>query len=153
MKYLFDMDGVLFDWMEAFEAIYGDITSYSLDEMKKIKADIAKTDFYKNLKPLSEGIELFHYCKELGDVAILTSVGKFDSAKVAADKKEALMNVLGYVPEFMYTTGSIDKAKFAKDGVVLIDDRVKSVNPFRMAGGKAVLYTGKENAIKELRKL
>lgn len=151
-NYLFDMDGVLFDWVEAFEALYGDVANYTIEEMKKIKAEIAKTDFYKNLTPLKEGFELFEHCKALGSVAILTSVGKYDSEKVIADKKEALMKALGYVPEFLYTTSSADKAKYVSKGV-LFDDRVKSVNPFRMAGGKAILYTGKENAIKELRSL
>lgn len=153
MKHLLDMDGVLFDWVEGFEAMYGDLSQYSLEDMKRIKAEIAKTDFYKNLTPLSEGFELFEHCKKLGEVAILTSVGKYDSEKVVADKKEALMKVLGYVPEFLYTKSSKEKAKYAKEGVVLFDDRVKSVNPFKMAGGKAILYTGKENAIAELRNI
>ncbi|QPI17838.1 hypothetical protein POP12_046 [Pectobacterium phage POP12] len=151
-KFLFDMDGVLFDWVGKFTEFYDDPIQYTPEQMKVIKAEIAKTDFYLNLEPYPDGFELFEYCRKIGDVAILTSVGQFESEKITEHKKTALIKYLGYLPEFIYTKSSVEKAKYANYGI-LIDDRVKAVNPFRIAGGKAILFTDKESAIKQIRAL
>jgi len=153
MKYVFDLDGVLFDWVGAFVPMYGDPAVMTEEELNKAKAEIAKSNFYENLEPLKEGIELFRYLETLGSVAILTSVGKYDSENVAEQKKKALVKALGYLPEFYYTKSSKEKAAYADLGV-LIDDRVKAVMPFKAAGGKAILFTGcKETALKDLKEL
>lgn len=152
-KFFFDMDGVLFDWEGSFIPMYGDPARMPEEELKKAKKAIAKTDFYENLKPIKEGFELFKHLKTLGQVAILTSVGKYDSENVAEQKKKALLKVLGYMPEFHYTKSSRDKAAYANQGI-LIDDRAKAVLPFRKAGGNAILFVGsKEEALKEVRKI
>jgi FMN phosphatase YigB (HAD superfamily) len=152
-KFFFDMDGVLFDWEGSFIPMYGDPARMPEEELKRAKQTIAKIDFYEKLKPLKEGFELFHHLKTLGQVAILTSVGKYDSEEVAEQKKKALLRELGYLPEFHYTKSSKDKAAYASQGV-LIDDRAKAVLPFRKAGGQAILFVGsKEEALKEIRKL
>lgn len=152
-KFFFDMDGVLFDWEGSFIPMYGDPARMPEEELKKAKKAIAKTDFYENLKRIEEGFKLFNHLKTLGQVAILTSVGKYDSENVAEQKKKALLRELGYLPEFHYTQSSKDKAAYASQGI-LIDDRAKAVLPFRKAGGKAILFVGsKEEALKEIRKI
>lgn len=145
MKTLFDLDGVLFDWVEACTRIYGDPAKMSHDQLRAVKYDMSVTDFYRNLKPIKEGVELFLEMSAAGETAILTSVGKFNSEDVAQQKKDALMELFGYVPEFHYTKSSKDKAAYAGMGV-LVDDRMKAVAPFRAAGGSAVLFTGSKDA-------
>ncbi|AAX78762.1 hypothetical protein RB43ORF240c [Escherichia phage RB43] len=153
MKFFFDMDGVLFDWEGSFIPMYGDPARMPQDELKKAKEAISKTDFYENLKPIEEGVALFCHMRTLGEVAILTSVGKYNSEEVAEQKRKALVKLLGYLPEFHYTKSSGEKAAYAGQGV-LFDDRAKAVLPFRKAGGKAILFVGsKEEALKEVRKL
>ncbi|UES35599.1 hypothetical protein KKP3664_000060 [Citrobacter phage KKP_3664] len=153
MKFFFDMDGVLFDWEGSFIPMYGDPARMPEDELKKAKEAISKTDFYENLKPIEEGVALFCHMRTLGEVAILTSVGKYNSEKVAEQKRKALVKLFGYLPEFHYTKSSGEKAAYASQGV-LFDDRAKAVLPFRKAGGKAILFVGsKEEALKEVRKL
>jgi FMN phosphatase YigB (HAD superfamily) len=153
MDYAFDLDGVIFDWMGAFVPKYGDPAKLTEEELNKAKAEIAKTDFYENLEPLAEGVELFKYLSTLGKVAILTSVGKYDSENVAEQKKKALIKVFGYLPDFYYTKSSKEKAAYVNLGV-LIDDRVKAVMPYKAAGGKAILFTGsKEKALRDLKEL
>ncbi|CCK74083.1 protein of unknown function [Pseudotevenvirus RB43] len=153
MKFFFDMDGVLFDWEGSFIPMYGDPARMPEDELKKAKEAISKTDFYENLKPIEEGVALFCHMRTLGEVAILTSVGKYNSEEVAEQKRKALVKLLGYLPEFHYTKSSGEKAAYAGQGV-LFDDRAKAVLPFRKAGGKAILFVGsKEEALKEVRKL
>ncbi|AIK68168.1 5'-3' deoxyribonucleotidase [Citrobacter phage Miller] len=153
MKFFFDMDGVLFDWEGSFIPMYGDPARMPEDELKKAKEAISKTDFYENLKPIEEGVALFCHMRTLGEVAILTSVGKYNSEEVAEQKRKALVKLLGYLPEFHYTKSSGEKEAYASQGV-LFDDRAKAVLPFRKAGGKAILFVGsKEEALKEVRKL
>lgn len=152
-KFLFDMDGVLFNWEGSFVPMYGDPARMPEEELKKAKQAISKTDFYENLEPLQEGIDLFCHLRTLGKVAILTSVGKYNSDEVAEQKRKALVKVFGYLPEFHYTKSSGEKAAYANEGI-LIDDRAKAVLPFRKAGGKAILFIGsKEDALKQIRKI
>lgn len=153
MKYFFDMDGVLFDWEGSFIPMYGEPKRMSEEELKKAKAKISKTDFYENLEPIKEGVDLFCHLRALGDVAILTSVGKYNSEGVAEQKRKALVKLFGYLPEFHYTKSSKEKAAWAGQGI-LIDDRAKAVLPFRKAGGHSILFVGsKEEALKDLRKI
>lgn len=153
MKFFFDMDGVLFDWEGSFIPMYGDPARMSEEELKKAKQEISKTDFYENLKPIEEGVALFCHMRTLGEVAILTSVGKYNSEEVAEQKRKALVKLFGYLPEFHYTKSSGDKAAYAGEGI-LFDDRAKAVLPFRRAGGHAILFVGsKEEALKDIRKV
>jgi len=141
MKYFFDMDGVLFNWEKAFVKFFGKTPEeMTEDEFQEAKEQISYSDFYEHLEVIEEGFNLFHAVLNMGDdAAILTSVGKYNSKGVALQKQAALVRVLGYLPEFHYTTSSKEKAKFAGEGV-LVDDRMKSVHPFREAGGTAVLF-------------
>lgn len=141
MKYFFDMDGVLFNWEKAFVKFFGKTPEeMTEDEFQEAKEQIAYSDFYEHLEVIEEGFNLFHTVLDMGEeAAILTSVGKYNSKGVALQKQAALVRVLGYLPEFHYTKSSKEKAKFAGEGV-LVDDRMKSVHPFREAGGTAVLF-------------
>lgn len=153
MKFFFDMDGVLFDWEGSFIPMYGVPARMSEEELKKAKQEISKTDFYENLKPIEEGVALFCHMRTLGEVAILTSVGKYNSEEVAEQKRKALVKLFGYLPEFHYTKSSGEKAAYAGEGI-LFDDRAKAVLPFRRAGGHAILFVGsKEEALKDVRKV
>ncbi|UJB55358.1 hypothetical protein [Enterobacter phage vB_EcRAM-01] len=153
MKFFFDMDGVLFDWEGSFIPMYGDPARMPEEELKKAKQEISKTDFYENLKPIEEGVALFCHMRTLGEVAILTSVGKYNSEEVAEQKRKALVKLFGYLPEFHYTKSSGEKAAYAGEGI-LFDDRAKAVLPFRRAGGHAILFVGsKEEALKDIRKV
>ncbi|UIW11585.1 MAG: hypothetical protein [Enterobacter phage ENC7] len=153
MKFFFDMDGVLFDWEGSFIPMYGDPARMPEEELKKAKQEISKTDFYENLKPIEEGVALFCHMRTLGEVAILTSVGKYNSEEVAEQKRKALVKLFGYLPEFHYTKSSGEKAAYAGEGI-LFDDRAKAVLPFRRAGGHAILFVGsKEEALKDVRKV
>lgn len=141
MKYFFDMDGVMFDWEKAFVKFFGKTPEEMTEaEFQDAKEQIAYSDFYENLEVIEEGLNLFHSVINMGEeAAILTSVGKYNSEGVALQKQAALVRVLGYLPEFHYTKSSKEKAAFAGQGV-LVDDRMKSVHPFREAGGTAVLF-------------
>lgn len=135
------MDGVIADWELAFIELFDDPKTMSKDELDEKKKFISTIDFYKNLSVIEDGIALMKYCATLGEIQILTSVGKFNSESVAKQKQEWLKKVLGYNIKFNYTQSSEEKARYANSNTILVDDRLKAIVPFMAAGGNAVLYT------------
>jgi 5'(3')-deoxyribonucleotidase len=119
----FDMDGVLADFVERIEAVTGEsVDAITKDQVafKKLKAELVANDFFTTLKPM-DGVKLLkELVRDKYNVQILTSVSKFESSKVAVQKKAWLKKHVGFVPPFNYTTSSVDKAKYAKSNTILI---------------------------------
>jgi len=75
---------------------------------------------------------------------ILTSVGKFNSKDVSVDKVMWLKKHFPQlVSKFNYVTKSNDKARWASEDTLLVDDRIKCVVPFEKKGGNVILYKAK----------
>jgi 5'(3')-deoxyribonucleotidase len=149
MTIYFDMDGVLADWVAGFKKLfkdevkYEDFNSLPKNEYDDVKHVIAhRPHFYLNLPTLNHAVETLVTLIEDGhDVAILTSCGKINTDAVVTQKKKWLKKVFGgYDIPFHYVTTSKEKAEFAADDALLIDDREKSVVPFEAAGGKVIHY-------------
>ena len=95
-------------------------------------------DFYENMKQMDWVYDVLFLIKKGVDVEILTSVGRRNVRSVIAQKKRFLINnALPNVP-FNYTFSSKEKAYFANENTILIDDREKSLIPFAEAGGIAI---------------
>lgn len=148
-EFMFDMDGVLCDWQSSFErcvphVAYSDYPLLSKEERKEIKTLIANhPDFYERMGVLEHACDVLDWLVENGyKVSILSACGKINSLSIALQKSLWLAdNILcpGKVDrKFVYT--SKDKAQFAHENVVLIDDRLKAIEPFAEAGGKVVHY-------------
>jgi hypothetical protein len=156
LKIYVDMDGVVADFVEYMESVTGEkIDQLTKDDVafKKIKQKLTAGDFFSKLKPM-KGLKLLKDFQAAGvDYEILSSVGKFNSANVANQKKAWLKKHLGFAPKFNYTTSSVDKAKYAKPNTVLIDDRTKSTGPFKSAGGQVILHKTYEDTKKKIDKL
>lgn len=137
------MDGVIADWVAAVEA-----AGYTVEEIMKSKEskDVFKhavypTQFFKNL-PTMKGLELVWLLeRKKADYAILTAVGEHYTDHITSLKREWLVEVLGFMPEFYAVVHSEDKAVYADEECVLIDDRQKSLVPFKEAGGMTMEYT------------
>ena len=141
-KVYFDMDGILSDWVARFEEEF-DVSYEEYNNNPKsylgIKRQIAQIpDFYENMNHM-KWVCVLNDLVELGvDVEILTSVGRLNVPSVIAQKKQFLINnALGSVP-FNYTFSSKEKAYFANENTILIDDREKSLIPFAESGGIAI---------------
>lgn len=152
-----DLDGVLADFIVGYKKHYidNDIDKVPTAELVAQKKSFADVHLYRDLPLFPEANKLVDYVMSLGvEVEVLTSVGKYTSKANAVDKVLWLKNHFPKLAsKFNYVTKSADKAKYATSETLLIDDREKSTKPFKLAGGKTVLYTDFPSAKKELDKL
>jgi len=112
-------------------------------------------EFWSNLKWMEDGRELWSYVKRLEpEVLILTAPMSGEGShegKIRWVKKN-----LGLERERIFLSHekwqmAVDEATGAQN--VLIDDTPKKVNPFREAGGIAILHTSAVNSITALEKI
>lgn len=157
MKIYFDMDGVLADWVAGFEATFP-IPYEKFNALPKERYDAYKKlilntpNFFYNLPPMEKTIAVLkHLVKSGYDVEILTSAGKEKTEKKVAEKKAWLKKYGIHVP-FNYTKSSEEKSKYANKNTVLIDDREKSLIPFKNKGGNVIHFHNETNLMKELKK-
>ncbi|QDJ96357.1 5' nucleotidase [Xanthomonas phage Xoo-sp13] len=150
-----DSDGCLADFSAYVLQHFGK-TPESLSSKEKGKfwawltyhdANVEK--FFRNLPKMSDADILMTFLQEKFDhVKILTACG--NTPKDAKEQKiewyaEHYPNV-----ECIVVRKSPDKAEYAHAKSILIDDREKSINPWRAAGGIGILHTSAEDTIAQL---
>lgn len=146
----FDMDGTIADYEKRFIEIWGKevfdkFKVMSKEEKAPYQTAMANDNFYEELEPMKMFNRMETLFKNGKDVAILTSVGKIESLKVAQQKlrwlekhcSEKLYKHL--TSRFFYVKSSAEKAYFANKDVCLVDDREKAWRPFLEAGGSVVI--------------
>jgi hypothetical protein len=151
-----DIDGVLSNFDKKVEDLGWNPTILDTDQEYKTK-------FWKYLNEATENglqfwsdMELLPGAKKLWDFVkpyhptILSSFGKLEKAK--EQKTSWIRKHFGYVPVILVRK-SKDKALFACNRAILIDDREKSIIPWIEKGGIGILYTSAESAIEELQRV
>lgn len=83
---------------------------------------------------------------------ILTATG-YPTEKASAEKIRWVMNNLSGYNKILMTTSGADKHVYVAPNHVLIDDRMKSIGPWREAGGIGILHNSAENTILQLKSL
>lgn len=140
--WMVDMDGVLAD----FEKRADQLMDGKLQELPKramwkaIKEHIKGGGrFWYELEKMAHVDEMMKMLVATGlPVEILTASGSEKSAH--PDKRDWIeKNYPGTKVNIVFS--SADKAKLAKTGLVLIDDRSKSIDPWIAAGGIGILHT------------
>lgn len=145
MKIYLDMDGVLADYRSKF---------LPLNKEKIDESDI-RNGFFMTLPVLDGARELVQYCHSLGfgiDIEVLTSIGTKLPSIVLKQKKFWLDRHFhkNLSDNMNYVHHSKEKAYYANSNTILIDDREKSIIPFREAGGVGILYSGFTEDFKKL---
>jgi len=142
---LIDMDGVVsdFDWHMLTE--YGKLLSEmtNKEQNRFWDSECVSRRFFANSPAIIEGIQLVNKIEEAGiEMAFLTSTGgQLQHIDIAKQKLDFLQkNGLGHLP-VIFATGTKCKASFAKPGTILVDDRDKVVDAFRIRSGIALLFT------------
>lgn len=170
-KIYFDMDGVLVDFATGLAEQHG----ISLEEFHKRRIEMREIDptfeygiwlFYRyiNEAPLFQNyppmpylnvfVRLMNYWRENGiQVEILSSVSSFPGlAKPISKQKNTWLAEYDLSSmKRTYTQGSIEKLKYAKPGVLLIDDLPGTIEGFKKSGGDGIVHETIEQTIEELR--
>ena len=153
-----DLDGVLADLKSAVEDIL-DITITTShdgsdwddsDDIWRLLRELDEPDFSK-LKKLPDADRLWNYVKPYKP-NILTATGR-PVGKNSREKAIWVKNNLTGYNDVEMVVGSREKAKYAWPDAVLIDDRMKSIGPWRDRGGIGILHKNAEDTIRQLEKL
>tara|TARA_S200000501_G_scaffold298730_1_gene285315 strand:- start:408 stop:962 length:555 start_codon:yes stop_codon:yes gene_type:complete len=152
-----DMDGVLVDFIKGVSEMIGkpltaDAKGHT--EYDERKQELTDKRLFRNLPPMVDYHELIGYVKHTGvPWEILTAAGAINRRTVVYDKQEWIKQ---WVDPFVVTTctySGSQKAAFAIEGAVLIDDREKNIDAWVEAGGIGILHTSAANTIDQLKAL
>lgn len=145
----FDMDGVLADWVDGFKKLfpqvpYSEYNALTRQEQKVYRKELdGNGHFYRDLHPFMPVVHALIELKNAGyQVEILSSVGTLFPDLVIQQKKAWLNEHVQVDVIANFVNKSEHKARYATEHTLLLDDRSKSVDPFLLAGGKAVIFHG-----------
>lgn len=152
-----DLDGVLADFhSKALEVTGMDATivdsnpATKKEFWRKIKQHLKSGEkFWEAMVPLRDAHVLWRFVSKYSPT-ILTSTGSEKSAQV--EKEVWVKHHIGDVP-VIFVRDSADKAQYAAPNHILIDDRLKSINPWIAAGGIGILHISAEITITRLKAL
>lgn len=154
-KIYLDADGVLCN----FEKKVEEITGKRITEIPKNLVWQKISWYNNNVEPFFESLEkmdgadkLFNFCNDnFENVSILTATGNTPK-NAAAQKRNWFQKNYGNV-NVITVNKSGDKAQYANDSAILVDDRTKSIDPWVAAGGIGILHFSVENTIRHLQSL
>lgn len=136
------MDGVLSDYEAGYNLLYPNADINNKPELDKNKETFAKNKFFETLPVIQPGFKLLLDCYNLGfDVEILTAVGDNDLEENTRQKFIWIQQNVPFNIKFNAVKKAKDKAIYANENTLLIDDRIKSITPFEQAGGKCYFFT------------
>lgn len=144
--YLFDLDGVLADWVAGFEKATNmnidEFNRLSREERNEIKKEFVNYDFFINLPVFDNVVEYLLRLRSLQDVKILSAHGSINKNEVIRAKKDWVVKHISPYIEVLLCEKIEQKYDAVEhliadyDKVVLLDDRIKAVNEFN---NKAIL--------------
>lgn len=116
--------------------------------IEKYDRDVQK--FFEHLDLMPGAEKLVEFAKaNFENVAILTATG-YTPKDAAAQKHRWYAKNFPEV-HVICVAKSSDKAAYAQDAI-LVDDREKSLEPWRQAGGIGILHTSVDDTIEQLRR-
>jgi 5'(3')-deoxyribonucleotidase len=161
------MDGVLanFDQELVDRGIINDNSFLHLsksdwtEENKKldaqVKACMSEEGFWLNLKPMTDALKLWNYCKQF-DPAILTALPSHMDGSVdwiANEKWIWFTDNFGPLnPERFITCFRPEKKNYSGKNKILVDDLHANCEEWKQMGGIGILHTSAKDSIKELQK-
>lgn len=154
-KLFLDLDGVVFD----FET--------GVDQILQIdRASMSNTQFYKKLEgALSKGANVYNRLPLMPDFhllwdhikkydpTILTSTGHRLPEIIKMQKQEQVAKTFPPHIKMITVEHSHLKSNYAAPTHILIDDRAKSIDPWKEKGGIGILHTSAEDTIRQLKLL
>ena len=152
-----DMDGVLCDFLRGCETYLGH--PLTNDDKGHTEYDLRKQELtdkrlFANLPPMVDMYDLLGYIKHCETPwEILTAAGVVNRELVVYDKNEWIKRYVDPSVVVTCTMSGSQKAAFAYEGSVLIDDRKKNIDAWESAGGIGILHTSAKETIEALKEL
>jgi len=154
-----DMDGVLADFLKGVEQpeyighpLTNDDAGHTEYDLRK--EELTNKRLFANLPPMVDMYDLLAYVKHCEvPWEILTAAGTVNRELVVYDKNEWIKRYVDPSVVVTCTYGGSQKAAFAKEGFVLIDDRPKNIQCWEDAGGIGILHTNAKDTITKLKEL
>ena len=157
-KIFVDLDGVVAD----LDKHVLDLTGKTFPQLRKNDKDDGFQNFVDSERKKGHSVfgelDLMPDAKQLWDYivkhkpSILTATG-VPEAQATAEKIQWVMNNLNGYDQIHTVKKSILKAEYAQPNYILIDDREKSIKPWRKAGGIGILHTSAADTISQLQEL
>ena len=144
-----DMDGVLCN----FDKAYRSLRTHATDG-KRFRAAVMEYQIFEDLEFMPDTQELLTYVSTIDDIniEILTSLGTFDvqQGNQAKYQKMHWLNKhnIPYKPNFVRSKQ--EKANFAHDRAILVDDSPGCIDPFNAKGGHGILHTKSSDTIQQI---
>ena len=144
-----DMDGVLCN----FDRAYRKIDPEKADR-KKFRDAVFMHKIFEDLEFMPDAQELLNYvCKLEGiNIEILTSLGTYDAIQGNHARSQKLHWLSKYnVPyKANFVRAKQEKANFAHDHAILVDDSIGCITPFAAKGGHGILHTKSSDTIQQI---
>ncbi len=152
-----DLDGVLADLITKMEEITGhtlsDDNERDKSAWKKFHDTIGSGErLFAEFELLPDANQLWNYIQKYNP-SILTATGKMYAKEVDEQKREWVKKHFSGYDKIYTVIASGQKAKFAWPDSILIDDRMKSIGPWRDRGGIGIQHTSAANTIAQLKEL
>ena len=154
-----DMDGVLADFLKGVEApeylgepLTNDDEGHTTYDLRK--KELTDKRLFANLPPMVDMYELLAYVRHCETPwEILTAAGHVNRELVVYDKTEWIKRYVDPNVVVTCTFSGTQKAAYAYEGSVLIDDRPKNIKAWEEAGGIGIVHTSAKNTINKLKEL
>lgn len=144
-----DMDGVLCN----FDKAYRKLDPEKADR-KKFRDAVFTHKIFEDLEFMPDAQELLNYvCKLDGiNIEILTSMGTYDEIQGNAAKYQKIhwLNKHNIPYKSNFVRAKQEKANFAHDRSILVDDSIGCVRPFSEKGGHGILHTKSSDSIQQI---
>lgn len=144
-----DMDGVIANFNKKFATIKGDA-----EDRIRFRDAVMMHGIFEDLEFMPDAQELLNHVSKLNGihVEILTSMGTFNEQQGFEAKRQKMLWLkkknIPYKPNFVRT--KTEKAQYATENSILIDDSVGCVSPFIRKGGHGILHTNSSETISVL---
>lgn len=157
-KIYVDMDGVLVDWEKSFAKISNGLSAdaYEAQHGSEARFNLSQNsspEFYANMEWMSDGKQLYDFVKNLNSEIL--SHAESDSGKDTRviDGKNTWLKNNNIKIHANLVHHREDKASFASENSILIDDREDNIIEFEEAGGIGILHKNATDTIKKLKEI
>ena len=144
-----DMDGVLCNFDKAYRSLH----THAADG-KRFRAAVMDFHIFEDLEFMPDAQELLNYVSKLEgiNIEILTSLGTFDvhQGNQAKYQKMKWLSSKNIPYKANFVRSKEEKAQYATETSILVDDSIGCITPFNAKGGHGILHTKSSDSIQQI---